>query len=144
SLYSIASYVEEPKAGNSNELLDRLLSDGPRKVYILRFLKPLPGNQILNAIREEIDATFQDADMERLKENIDNFVQIFAEGSSTGDEVYMVWLPQGRLYCSFKKQDELKMIAQDIPLARAIWRIWAGEQSGEERLSLVERFSNQK
>lgn len=144
ALYSIASYVENPHEVNSKALLDRLLKDGPRKVYILRFLKPLPGNQILNAIREEINATFSDVDMDRLESNINQFVQIFSPGSSTGDEVYMVWLPGGKLYCSFKDQSKLEMIAQDVPLARAIWRIWAGEQTGEERLSLVERFTERK
>lgn len=144
SLYSIASYIEKPEEVNSKALLDRLLQDGPRKVYILRFLKPLPGKQILTAIREEIDATFHDVDMKRLEENINEFVQIFSEGSSNGDEVYMSWLPDGRLYCSFKKKDSLQLIAQDVPLARAIWRIWAGEQTGEERLSLVERFTERK
>lgn len=141
-VYTIASYVEAPNQGDTQGLLDSLLTDGPRKVYVLRFLRSLTGKQILGAIREEIDLTFDDVDMVRLQSNIDRFCENFANGSSPGDLVYIAWLPGGRLCTSFNKPEHVEMIAEDIPLTRAIWRIWAGANAGAERVGLVERYAN--
>lgn len=142
-LYEIASYIEAPQNGSTDNLLDALLRDGTRRVYLLRFLKPLPGSQIHGAIEEEIALTFTDVDMPRLRPNIDNFTRPFGNGSNTGDMVYLVWLPGGRSFSSFGDPQNVSLIARDVPLARAIWRIWAGENSGPERAGLVRRFASE-
>lgn len=140
-LYEIASYVEEPKKGEPVALLDELLTDAFPKVYAIRFIASLPGRTILNDIYNEINMTFGDVDMVRLKPNIDRFVQQFARGSKKGDWVFIVWMPGGRIYSSFDAPEKVEFIGHDVPLARAIWRIWAGPKSHPERLGLVERFS---
>lgn len=142
-LYSIANYVSHPKADEGPRLLDQLLVDGEAKVYLLRFLKPLSGPQILNAIQEEIDLTFTDVDMEKNGGDIRRFVQKFANGSNKGEVVYMCWLPGNRLYCSYNDPTRLELISTDAAIARAIWRIWCGESAGPERLGLVSRLAAQ-
>lgn len=139
--YEIAAYIDEPTRQPTGELLDELLLDGRPKVYLIRFVNPLPGRAILKDIYTEINTTFTDVDMKRLKSNIDRFCQQFARGSSTGDLISIVWLKQGRVYSCFDAMDKVEFIGQDIPLARAIWRIWAGPQCGPERVDLVSRFA---
>lgn len=140
-LYEIASYVESPQPGESESLLDGLLEDGPAKVYVIRFTMKLSGQQITSTIRKEIDETFTDVDMDRLADGIDRFVDQFSRGSSPGNVVYLAWLPGGRVYNGYETTI-LDRIATDFPFARAIWRIWAGEQAGPERFGLVRLLAN--
>lgn len=139
-LYEIASYTPSPQRGETEALLQQLLVDGAPKVYIIKFLIPLPGRTILKDIYDEIHATFTDVDMVRLGPNIDRFVQQFAKGSKRGDYVYILWLPGGRVYSSFGNPDKVEFIGEDVPLARAIWRIWAGPNS-PERNGLVQQYA---
>lgn len=83
---------------------------------------------------ETVDDSFDDVDVERLRSNIEFFVDRFANGSNEGDETYIVWLPGGRSYCSFDDPDAISLVAVDVPLARAIWRIWAGSAKAERLL----------
>lgn len=140
-LYEIAAYTVDPKPASVDALLGDLLVDGKPKVYVIKFIAGLPGRAILSDIYNEIDATFTDVDMDRLRSNIDKFVQQFARGSKRGDLIYILWLPGGRVYSSFDAPEKVEFIGQDVPLARAIWRIWAGPQSGPERVTLVDRFA---
>jgi hypothetical protein len=141
-LYEIASFVESPESGQSEELLNGLMVDGRRKAYVLRFLRKLSGSAINTAINEEIVETFIDVDMAKFQGDIDRFVSQFSKGSVTGDRVFMVWLPGGWLFSSFNDPDRLELIAHDVTLARAVWRIWAGPNAGDERLQLIRRFSS--
>ena len=141
NLYEIASYVEAPEKGETELLLNGLLEDNCPKVYLIRFRMKLPGKAVLKAITDEINATFTDVDMDRLKENIDRFVGQFAGGASAGDMIYVARLPGGLVYSSINAPEHLGLIAEDQPLARALWRIWAGETSGPERVGLVKRFA---
>lgn len=141
NVYDIASYVIEPKEGETLKLLDGLLVDGATKVYLLRFLNNLPGKKISDDIYDEINETFTDVDVDRLKPSIDKFVTQFKGGSKKGDVVYIVWLPGGKVYSAFNTSDRVHFIGQDVPFARAIWRIWAGPKFGEKRLSLVSRYA---
>lgn len=142
-VYDIASYVVEPKEGDKFELLDGLLQDGPVKVYVIRFLSNLPGRKIMNDIYTEINTTFTDVDVPRLKPSIDSFCTTFQNGSRKGDLVYLVWLPGGRIYSAFNTPEQVHLIGQDKPFAKAIWRIWAGEQFGEKRITLVSQYSRE-
>lgn len=141
-IYSIASYVESPTSAHRDDLLAGLMRDGPRKVYLLRFLRNLKGSLIHTAISEEIEETFSDVDMGKFKMDIERFTSQFANGSTAGDMVYMVWLPGGWLFSSYNKADSLNLIAQDVTLARAVWRIWAGPNAGDDRFQLVRRYTN--
>jgi hypothetical protein len=142
-VYDIASYVIEPKKGDKFELLDGLLQDGPTKVYVIRFLSNLPGRKIMNDIYDEINSTFGDVDVPRLKPSIDSFCTTFKNGSRKGDLVYLVWLPGGRIYSAFNTPEKVHLIGQDKPFAKAIWRIWAGEQFGEKRITLVSQYTRE-
>lgn len=140
-VYEIASYIEGPVSGTEKSaMLDDLMQEGKREVYLLRFLRSLSGSQILTAIREEINWTFTDVDMKKVGKEVERFVQTFANGSTANDLVYLVRLPGGRIYCSYNKPEALELICTDLPLSRAIWRIWAGETAGPERFGLVEQL----
>lgn len=140
--YDIASYVVEPQRGQTMELLDGLLVDGKTKVYMLRFISSLKGTMIMNDIYDRINSSFDDVDVDRLQKNIDNFVSVFKSGSKPGDVVYIVWLPNGKVYSAFNTKDPVPSIAQDVPFARALWRIWAGPTFGDIRFNLVRRFAD--
>ena len=142
-LYAIASYVEAPEPGETEALLDEMLVDGVRRVYLLRMLKTIPARAIAGAMDEEIDNYFIDIDMDRLGGAIDEFRGVFGHGAKRGQVVYMAWLPGGRSYASFNDAEHVELVAEDLPLARAIWRIWAGKHSGPERVGLVERLARQ-
>lgn len=141
-VYDVASYVVEPKEGAANDLLDGLLVDGQPKVYLLRFLNNIPGKKIMDDIYDEINATFTDVDVDRLQSNIDQFVQQFQRGSKKGEVVYIVWLPGGKVYSGFNTPEEVHFIGHDVPFARAIWRIWAGDKFGDKRVQLVSRYAS--
>jgi hypothetical protein len=141
-VYDIASYVVEPKPGAPNDLLDGLLVDGPPKVYLLRFLNNIPGKKIMDDIYDEINTTFTDVDVDRLQENIDRFVKQFQGGSKKGDVVAIVWLPGGKVYSGFNTPEAVQFIGHDVPFARAIWRIWAGDKFGDKRVQLVSRYAS--
>lgn len=140
NIYEIAAYVEEPAEADQETLLDEMLVDGPVKLFVLRFLLPLPGRAILADIRQAIVDSFGDVDMGQLQCEIDRFCGQFGRGASRGEMVYIVWLPGGRIYSGFHTADPLSFIAADEPMARAIWRVWAGPDS-ENRVDLVERFT---
>jgi hypothetical protein len=140
--YELAAYCEKPHHGKTETLLDGMLVDGSPRLLMLRFKNALPGRAILSDIYGEIQASFGDVDFPRLKPNIDRFVQQFGRGSRKGEVVYLVWLPGGRVYSGFGTPERLQLISEDEALARAIWRIWCGPQSGPERVHLVERFAD--
>jgi hypothetical protein len=140
--YDIASYVVEPEKGETLKLLDGLLVDGKAKVYMLRFISALRGQMIMNDIYDRINSSFDDVDVDRLQKNIDDFVSVFKSGSQKGDIVYIVWLPGGKVYSAFNTADPVPYIADDIPFARALWRIWAGPTFGDIRFNLVRRFAD--
>ncbi|MBY0586525.1 chalcone isomerase family protein [bacterium] len=140
--YDIASYVVEPSRGQTLELLDGLLVDGKAKVYMLRFISSLTGKMIMNDIYDRINSSFDDVDVDRLQQNIENFVSVFQNGSKPGDIVYIVWLPGGKVYSAFNSADPVPFIAHDFPFARALWRIWAGPTFGDVRFNLVRRFAD--
>ncbi|MGL5094107.1 MAG: chalcone isomerase family protein [Planctomycetia bacterium] len=140
-IYDVASYVAQPKSAPADVLLDDMLVDGTPRVYMLRFLKPATGSQIMTAINEEITLTFTDVDMVKVGASVEEFVQTFKSGASSGDEVFLVWLPGGNIYCAFNTKEKVTRIGDDATLARAIWRIWAGEGSGPERFDLVKLFA---
>lgn len=140
-LYAIASYVQAPKEGDTEALLDEMLVDGTPRVYLLRMLKTIPGKAVMNAIEEEINTYFVDVDMDKYGKDIQRFTAQFGNGATRDDIVYMVWLPGGRVFSGYNAPDKVQLVAQDLTLARAIWRIWAGEHSGPERVGLVERFA---
>jgi hypothetical protein len=136
-LYVIGSYIEKPTTGTTDELLDGMLVDGIRRAYLLRMLKTVPGSAVAHAIDLEIDTFFTDVDMAKVGDEVDQFRKIFANGAKRDQIVYMAWLPGGRSYASFQDPDNVGMVTHDLPLARAIWRIWAGKHSGPERVGLV-------
>lgn len=138
-VYEIAGYIEAPTTGQTEQLLDNMLVEGPSKLYMIRFLLPLPGRAILNDIHESVVASFGDVNMEEVEADINRFCKQFGRGSSRGDIVYIAWLGGGRVYSGFQTPNEATLVAQDGDLARAIWRIWAGPES-ENRVNLVERF----
>jgi hypothetical protein len=140
--YDIASYVVEPQKGETLKLLDGLLVDGKAKVYMLRFISALRGQMIMNDIYDRINSSFDDVDVDRLQKNIDDFVSVFKSGSAKGDIVYIVWLPGGKVYSAFNTADPVPYIADDVPFARALWRIWAGPTFGDIRFNLVRRFAD--
>lgn len=140
-LYAIASYVQSPEKGETEELLDEMLVDGTPRVYLLRMLKTIPGKAVMNAIEEEINTYFTDVDMTKFGSDIGRFTAQFGNGAERDDIVYMVWLPGGRVFSGYNAPDKVELVAQDLTLARAIWRIWAGKHSGPERVGLVERFA---
>lgn len=144
--YDIASYVTEMEPGKTLDLLDDLLQDGTAKVFMLRFISALPGRQISNDIYDEINdpVSFGDVDLVRLQHGIDTFCQQFSVGSHRGDIVYIVWLPNGKVYSGFNTADKLNFIGQDIPFARALWRIWVGPKYGDNRFNLVRRYADDK
>ena len=136
-VYSIASFLENPGAGGDAEgILANMLEDGLTRVYVIRFERNVSGAQLEDAFRKEIEATFSDVDMPRLKPRIDTVLAQFGKGAKKGDMVYMVWRPGGRLHCGFGNPHAIGPVAVDIPLARAFWRIWAGEHNGD-RTELV-------
>lgn len=139
-IYEIASYTEAPIEGSAESLLADLLRDGKPKVYLLRFLRNLSGRQIIDAINEEVNVTFIDVDLPKLRPDIDRFIQVFQKGGEPGATVYMGWLNGGRFYCSFAEPKQLTFVKDDVSLARAIWRIWCGADAGPERVGLVRRF----
>lgn len=140
--YRLASYVLEPETGTTAKLFEQLLIDGKPKVYLLRFTASLPGRQIMNDIYSEINESFVDVDVDRLKPSIDEFCQQFQNGSKVGDTVYMVWLPGGKAYSSFNKPDDVELLAEDMPFARALWRIWTRPKFGDVRFDLVSRYAD--
>ncbi|MFO0947635.1 MAG: hypothetical protein U1D30_17210 [Planctomycetota bacterium] len=139
NVYEIAGYIETPAVGQSEMLLENMMAEGSAKLYLLRFLMPLPGRAILNDIHESIVASFGDVDMAKVEADINRFCKQFGRGSSRGDIVYIAWLSGGRVYSGFQTPNEATLVAKDVDLARAIWRIWAGPES-ENRVNLVERF----
>lgn len=140
-IYDIASYVVEPARGTTSELLDALLIDGKAKVYVVRFLNNLPGRPLMNDIYKDINTEFTDVDLERFQENIDAFCAQFKNGSRRGDMVYVVWLPDGKLYSAYNTADPLALMVHDIPFARALWRNWSGPRRGEQRFNLVRQYA---
>ncbi|QDU63921.1 hypothetical protein Pan216_48020 [Planctomycetes bacterium Pan216] len=137
-LYALASYaVDPPKDGDSEAMLDEMFQSGERKLLLLKFLKPLPGKHIFQAVEEEIEISFTDVDLDPLRPNMDQFLAQFANGSMPGDIVYIAWLPGGRLYSSFNEPEDVSLVLEDVPFVRALWRIWFGPQSGPERFGLV-------
>jgi hypothetical protein len=139
-IYEIASYVEEPAEGDTETLLDGLLVDGRAKLFIIRFLMPLPGKAILNDIRIALEESFGDVDMNEVDEEIQRFCSQFGRGSSRGDLVHIVWLKGGKVFSAFEAPERLEYIAEHEAMARAIWRIWTGPES-ENRIDLVQRYS---
>jgi hypothetical protein len=136
-VYSVAAYLEPPDTGRDAEgILQNMMVDGLTRVYVIRFERNVSGAQLEDAFRKEIDATFGDVDMPRLKPRIDTVLAQFGKGAKKGDRVYMVWRPGGRLHCGFGNPHAIGPVAVDIPLARAFWRIWAGEQNAD-RTELV-------
>lgn len=140
-LYTIASYIESPKPGETEQLLDDMLVDGVRRVYLLRMCKNIPSGAIAHAMDLEIDNYFTDVDLDRLSEQVNAFRAVFSSGARRNQIVYMAWLPGGRVYASFNNPNDVKMIAQDLPLAKAVWAIWAAPHSGPERVGLVEKIA---
>lgn len=140
SIYEIASYVEEPAEGETEALLDHLLVDDRTKLFVIRFLMPLPGKAILNDIKIALEESFGDVDMKSIEAEIDRFCSQFGRGSSRGDLVHIVWLKGGKIFSAFEAPDHLEFIAEHQGMARAIWRIWTGPES-ENRINLVERYS---
>jgi hypothetical protein len=139
-IYEIAAYVEAPSEGETETLLDDLLIDGRPKLYIIRFLMPLPGKAILNDIRIALEESFGDVDMKKVENEIDHFCGQFGRGSSRGDLVHIVWLKGGKVFSGFDAPNNVEFIAEDYDFAKALWRVWAGPNS-ENRINLVERFS---
>ena len=140
-LYEVGCYIESPKPADTERMLSDMLEDGQRKVYIIKFSKPLPGRSILQAIKNEINETFKDVDMQKVGNDIDRFVKQFAHGSKSNECIYVSWQPGGRLYSSYNAPDKMELISVDVPLSRAIWRIWCGPLAGPERLGMVKHYA---
>jgi hypothetical protein len=140
-IYDIASYVVEPTQGKTLDLLDGLLVDGKAKVYMIRFLNNLPGRPLMNDIYKDINSSFTDVDVGRLKDTIDIFCSQFKNGSRLGDVVYMVWLSDGRVYSAYNSASPLQLLVHDVSFARALWRNWAGPRRGDLRFNLVSEYA---
>lgn len=139
----VASYSIDPEEGDADELADALLVDGEPRALLLRFSKRLPGKLIANDINNEIATTFTDVDVPRLRPNIDRFIGKFANGCRPGEQVYFVWLPGGRVYIGYETPDNLELIAEDPPFARALWRCYAGRNQ-PDRADIVRAFARPK
>lgn len=137
---TVASYVIDPKEGVADELADSLMVDGQPRALILKFVMRLPYAFIANDINTEIKKTFTDVDVPRLRNNIDRFINKFSNGSQPGHLVYFVWMPGGRVYIGYETPDEVELIAEDIPFARALWRIYAGRDE-PDRANLVKEYA---
>jgi hypothetical protein len=139
-VYEIASYVETPKLGSTEELLDGLLIPNQRRAYHLRFLLSLSGKQVMEAFDDEVSRSFGDVDMEKHGADVKAFVNLLADGVSAGDVVYLLWTPDGCLFAGFKRNRALERITSEPSVARAIWRIWAGPTAEPGRAGLVARY----
>ncbi|MFO0947679.1 MAG: hypothetical protein U1D30_17445 [Planctomycetota bacterium] len=136
----VACYVVDPQEGDGDALADALMVDGYPRALLLRFTRRLPGSFIANDIEENIRKTFTDVDVPRLRSNIDRFVQKFANGSAPGHKVYFVWMPGGRVYIGYETPNNVELIAEDVPFARALWRCYVGRDQ-PDRTDMVKRYA---
>lgn len=136
----VACYVVSPTMGDGDTLADDLMVDGQPRALLLRFTKRLPGSFIADDIEQNIRETFTDVDVPRLRPNIDRFVQKFANGSAPGHKVYFVWMPGGRVYIGYETPENVELIAEDIPFARALWRCYVGRDHAD-RTDMVKRYA---
>ena len=135
-----ANYSIDPKKGDPEKMLEGLLVDGEPRALVLRFARSLPGYFIVSDVNREINESFTDVDIKTLRPNIDRFLNKFANGSSSGDFVYFVWLPGGKLYVGYETPNDVEFIAKDVPFVRALWRLYAGKHR-DDRTDLVKRFA---
>jgi hypothetical protein len=135
--YEIASYVADRPSGSTDEMLESIWSDDGKKVYLLRFLFSVPGWQLRQAIHDEIARSFKDVSVDDHKEELDRMRTAFGTGAAAGDVFYLVRLPGNRIYLGVRNEKDLSLVTTSPPLARAIWRMWAGPTAEPGRAGLV-------
>jgi len=140
SFYEVASYSESPPRGTTEEMLESIWRDDGRKAYLLRFLVPLPGWQLQKAVTDEMARSFDDVSIDDYREDIDRLLGSFAAGAHAGDVFYLVRLPKGRIHFGMRTERSLALATSSPPLARAIWRMWAGPTAEPGRAGLVSRL----
>ena len=140
SVYEVASYLEFPPTGSTEEMLASIWRDDGSKVYLLRFLFPLPGWQLRKAVHDEMARSFDDVPVEEHQEAIDRLLKTFEGGASTGDVFYLVRLTGNRILLGVRDEKNLQLVTDSPALARAIWRMWAGPTAEPGRSGLVGRL----
>ena len=135
--YEVASYVAEQPQGSTEEMLDALWREDGKKVYLLRFLFSVPGWQLRKAVHDEMARSFHDVSVDDHRAELDRLLAAFGTGAAAGDVFYLVRLPGNRIYLGVRNEKDLSLITQDPPLAKAIWRMWAGPTAEPGRAGLV-------
>ena len=138
--YEIASYAEVPPNGSVDEMLESLWRNEGRKVYLLRFLFSVPGWQLRQAVHDEMGRSFGDVPVEEHRGQVDALLNAFASGASAGDVFYLARVAGDRVYLGVRRSKNLDLVTESGPLARAIWRMWAGPTAEPGRAGLVKRL----
>lgn len=137
NIYEVASYVVDRPTGSTEEMLDAIWRHDGTKVYLLRFLFPVPGWELRQAIQDEMARSFHDVSIDDHKEELDRIRTAFGTGAAASDVFYLVRLPGNRIYLGVRNEKDLSLVTTSPPLARAIWRMWAGPTAEPGRAGLV-------
>ena len=143
-LYYVACYTQERPQGDAEQMLDDLIEDtGGIKAYVVCFAKQAPAGPVNAEIQKEIDTYFPKSVVANNRPAIDAFVgQLMQDKWIPPDsKVYVVRLPGGVIYSKYRSPSRLNFIGDDPEFAKAIWRIWAGVHSGDDRYGLIDRLT---
>lgn len=132
NVYSVAHYLQEGAEPLSDKL-EEIMSDKNAKQLTLKWLRNVDAKRVQDGYRE----SFQKAgiDYSHLESDINQYIQFFSQDVQKGDEHVLRWLPEG--YVEVLINGSTAGSITDTAFARALWRIWFGQNSVVNRNNLI-------
>lgn len=134
-VYSIASYLQDPAAIKGGDKFQAIINADQAKQLTLKWFRSVPVDKMQEAFRESFGKVLSNADLAKLKPEIDNFLTFFNQEAEKGSEYDIRWIPGGTIEV-FEAGKSVGKIA-NMDFAKAVWSIWFGETNVVKRDRLV-------
>lgn len=137
-LYAIAHYLQGAMDAPERVILVQIFTDGDVKEFLIDWKQNLTSKQLQKEFKNSFSKALFKAEIQENKAHIDTFLGFFDEDVKIGDQMRILWMPKGELQVLYGTTQKGKI--ESIPFAKAVWKIWLGQNSIVQKSLLVDEY----
>ncbi len=137
-VYTMAHYLETDTLNRDESIYQAMVESGGVKQVTMIFSRALRAEQIQKSLRSGISSNSSHESYQRMRPDIEAFMNAINNDVNQGDEFGLRWYPDGTMASFFQGKCVISIKNND--LAKAMWAMWFGERAVVDRRKLVDRM----
>jgi hypothetical protein len=134
-VYSVASYLQDFKAGQNVNVAAEIMKDGKAKQLTIQWVHEAPFGKIQEGYLESFQSSLGSAAFNAIQNEINTFVQLFNTDVKVDDEHVLRWIPGGDVEVLINGKAVGHIT--NVDFAKGLWSIWFGSHSVVDKSKLL-------